>query len=64
MTKTQVLIKAAGGNRAISARVGVECATVWRWGKSDKIPERHLQSICDMTEGLINPEQLTCVSKK
>jgi len=58
MTRTQRIVKAAGGNRAVAAKLEVDTVTIWRWSRFDDWPEKHVQALCDMTDGLIQPEQV------
>lgn len=57
-TRTQRAVKAAGGNRAVATKLGVDPATIWRWSKDDSFPADHVKVLCDMTDGLIKPEQV------
>jgi len=58
MTRTQRIVRAAGGNRAVAKQLNVDTVTIWRWSGIDQWPEKHVQELCDMTGGLIKPEQV------
>ena len=60
MNPVQRLIKAAGGNKAVSAVIGGDPATIWRkagFGGAD-FTDKEIAAICKMTDGLIKPENV------
>lgn len=52
------MVKAAGGNRAVAEKLGVDSVTIWRWSKADQFHERHVKTLCEMADWLFTPIQV------
>ena len=60
----KIAIVAAGGRKAVAARLGITASAVDDWRTRGLIPERHRQTVCAMGGNIVTPEALAAFLRR
>ncbi len=64
MSKVQIAVDSAGGQRAVARHFGIAQSSVWAWIERDRVPGRRVLELVELSGGAaeaheLNPEVFT-----